>query len=93
MTAFKPILTKHLGQPGSTTLDYYLSIMPGVITSHALERFFNVTPEDRTPRPLTTKLLERPNVCEHIRSLILDLNRAHLITYCVPWRRPGRSRE
>ncbi len=44
------------------TLDYYLSIMPGVITSHALKRFFNVTPEDRTPRPLTIKLLERPNL-------------------------------
>ncbi len=65
------------------TLDYYLSIMPGVITSHALERFFNVTPEDRTPRPLGVKLLERPNICEQIRSLIPDRNRAYLTTYCV----------
>ena len=60
----------------AATLDYYLSIMPGVITSHALERFFNVTPEDRTPRPLTIKLLERPNICEQIRSLIPDRDRA-----------------
>ena len=67
----------------AATLDYYLSIMPGVITSHALERFFNVTPEDRTPRPLTIKLLERPNICEQIRSLIPDRDRAHLITYNV----------
>ena len=65
------------------TLDYYLSIMPGVITSHALRRFFNVTPEDRTPRPLIVKLLERPNICEQIRSLIPDCNRAYLTTYCV----------
>jgi hypothetical protein len=65
------------------TLDYYMSIMPGVITGHALERFFNVTPEDRTPRPLTIKLLERPNICEQIRSLIPDRDRAHLVTYCV----------
>ena len=65
------------------TLDYYLSIMPGVITSHALERFFNVTPEDRTPRPLALKLLERPNICEQIRALIPDRDRAHLITYNV----------
>ena len=43
-----------------TTLDYYMSLMPGVITSHALERFINVCPEDRSPRGLTTKLLERP---------------------------------
>jgi len=40
-----------------TTLDYYMSLMPGVITSHAMRRFFNVAPEDRTPRALTTKLL------------------------------------
>jgi hypothetical protein len=66
-----------------TTLDYYMSLMPGVITSHALERFINVAPEDRSPRSLTTKLLERPHLCEKIRSLIPDLNRAHLITYTV----------
>ena len=65
------------------TLDYFLSIMPGVITSHALKRFFNVTPEDRTSRPLTVKLLERPNMCAQIRSLIPDPDRAHLITYNV----------
>ncbi len=65
------------------TLDYYLSIMPGVITSHALARFTNVTPEDRTPRPLTVKLLERPKLCAQIRSLIPDRDRAHLIAYNV----------
>jgi len=66
-----------------TTLDYYLSLMPGVITSHARERFYNVTPEDRSPRPLTIKLLERPNVCQRICSLIPDPDRAHLVTYNV----------
>jgi hypothetical protein len=66
-----------------TTLDYYLSLMPGVITRHALERFINVSPEDRSPRGLTTKLLERPHLCEKIRSLIPDPDRAHLITYTV----------
>jgi len=66
-----------------TTLDYYLSLMPGVITSHARERFINVSIEDRSPRPLTRKLLERPHLCEKIRSLVLDLDRAHLITYTV----------
>ncbi len=66
-----------------TTLDYYLSLMPGVITSHAMRRFFNVSPEDRTPRPLTVKLLERPHICEQIRSLIPDRDRTHLITYTV----------
>jgi hypothetical protein len=65
------------------TLDYYLSLMPGVITSHATERFINIAPEDRSPRGLTRKLLERPNLCEKIRSLIPDPARAHLITYTV----------
>ena len=66
-----------------TTLDYYLSLMPGVITSHAMKRFFNITFEDRTPRPLTVKMLERPHLCERIRQLIPDMERAHLITYAV----------
>ena len=66
-----------------TTLDYYLSLMPGVIGSHAKARFTNVAPEDRSPRALTTKLLERPHLCEKIRSMIPDLDRAHLLTYTV----------
>jgi len=66
-----------------TTLDYYMSLMPGVITTHALARFFNVAVEDRTPRPLTIKLLERPHVCERIRALVLDPDRAHLVAYNV----------
>ena len=65
------------------TLDYYFSLMPGVINSHALERFFNVAVEDRTFRPLTIKLLERPHVCERIRSLIPDPDSAHLVAFNV----------
>ena len=66
-----------------TTLDYYLSLLPGVISSHAMSRFTNIAPEDRSPRSLTLKLLERPHLCEKIRSMIEDLDRAHLITYTV----------
>jgi len=66
-----------------STLDYYLSILPGVVSSHAAQRFFNIALEDRSPRPLTIKLLERPHVYERIRSLILDPDRAHLVTYNV----------
>ena len=66
-----------------TTLDYYLSLMPGVISSHAMARFVNVAPEDRSPRSLTMKLLERPQLCEKIRSMIDEPDRAHLITYTV----------
>lgn len=66
-----------------TTLDYYLSLMPGVIGSHALARFINIAPEDRSPRGLTRKLLERPQLCAKIRSMIDDPERAHLLTYTV----------
>lgn len=65
------------------TLDYYFSILPGVVGSHAAQRFFNIAVEDRSPRPLTVKLLERPYVYERMRSLILDPERAHLVTYNV----------
>ena len=66
-----------------STLDYYFSILPGVVSSHASQRFFNIAVEDRSPRPLTVKLLERPHVYERIRSLILDPDRAHLVAYNV----------
>jgi hypothetical protein len=66
-----------------STLDYYLSILPGVVNSHAARRFFNVAVEDRSPRPLTVKLLERPYVYERIRALVLDPDRAHLVAYNV----------
>jgi PGM1 C-terminal domain len=65
------------------TLDYYFSILPGVVNNHAVQRFFNIAVEDRSPRPLTVKLLERPHVYERIRSLILDPDRAHLVAYNV----------
>jgi hypothetical protein len=65
------------------TLDYYFSILPGVVSNHAVQRFFNIAVEDRSPRPLTVKILERPHVCQRIRSLILDPDRAHLVAYNV----------
>ena len=63
------------------TIDYYLGLMPGVVASHARPRLFNVAPEDRSPRPLTIKLLERPNLIGRIRSLIPDPDNAHLVPY------------
>jgi hypothetical protein len=64
-----------------STVDYYLGLLPGVIVSHARSRLFLVSPQDRSPRPLTVKLLERPHLIERIRSLITDPARAHLIPY------------
>lgn len=64
-----------------STIEYYMSLLPGVIPSHARARLFFVAPEDRSPRPLSLKILERPSLIEHIRSLILDPENAHLVPY------------
>lgn len=63
------------------TVDYYLGLLPGVIVSHARARLFLVSPQDRGPRPLTAKLLERPHLIERIRALIPNPARAHLVPY------------
>jgi len=62
-------------------IDYYLDILPGVISSDACRRLFLVTPYDGSPRPLTTKLLERPRLIQHIRSLIPNLDEAHMVPF------------
>ena len=41
-------------------VDYYLSLLPGVIPSHARKRLHLVAPLDGSPQPLSQKLLERP---------------------------------
>jgi hypothetical protein len=62
-------------------IDYYLDLLPGVISSHARKRLFLVSPMDGSSRPLTEKLLERPRLLDQIRSLIADPDRAHLVPY------------
>src|SRR5881394_3782506 len=62
-------------------IDYYLDLLPGVISSHARKRLFLVSPLDASTRPLSVKLLERPSLIEYLRSLIVDFDRAHLVPY------------
>ncbi len=62
-------------------IEYYLGLLPGVIVSHARARLFLVSPQDRSPRPLTIKILERPQLIDRIGSMIPDRNRAHLVPY------------
>jgi len=62
-------------------IDYYLDLLPGVISSHARRRLHLLTPEDATPKPLSAKLLERPRLLDQIRVLIRDRERAHLVPY------------
>jgi hypothetical protein len=69
----QPILPSILG--------YYMGLLPGVIGSHAQKRFFDVTPLDGSPRPLSAKLLERPRVLDRIRSLVPNREQTHLVPY------------
>src|SRR5438105_14337246 len=58
-------------------IDYYLGLLPGVIPSQARQRLFLISPLDGSVRALTDKLLDRPRLIDHIRSLIIDPDRAH----------------
>ena len=63
-------------------VDYYLDLLPGrVLRSTRRSGCSCVSPLDGSPRPLTQKLLERPQLLEHIRSLIPDPDRAHLVPF------------
>jgi hypothetical protein len=64
-----------------TIVHYYLDLLPGVIASHAKARLFLPSPLDGSGTPLTRKLLDRPRLIEHIRSLVSDPDRAHLVPY------------
>jgi len=62
-------------------IEYYLDLLPGVFAGHARKRLFLVSPLDGSSQPLTDKLLARPRLIEHIRSLIINPDRAHLVPY------------
>lgn len=64
-----------------SVVDYYLSLLPGVIASHARRRLFLVSPLDASTTPLTKKLLARPRLLQQIRDLIPDTERAHLVPF------------
>lgn len=62
-------------------IEYYLSLLPGVIPSHARSRLELVSVGDSSATPLTDKLLARPRLLAHIASLVPDPERSHLIPY------------
>jgi len=64
-------------------VDYYLGLLPGVIPRHARARLHMVSTHDGSARPLAAKLLERPRVLAHIRGLIPDASRCHLVPYAT----------
>jgi hypothetical protein len=62
-------------------IDYYLDLLPGVYAGHARKRLFLLSPLDGSRLPLSQKLLARPALLAHIRSLIPDPDRAHMVPY------------
>jgi hypothetical protein len=62
-------------------IEYYLGLLSGVIPNHARSRLSLVSVGDASPRPLSQKLLERPQLLKRIAGLIPDVSRAHLIPY------------
>lgn len=62
-------------------IDYYLDLLPGVITSHAQKRLLNISPQDPSSAPLSTKLLQRPKLLARIRAEIPDPDRAHMVPF------------
>ncbi|GAA2747879.1 peptide ligase PGM1-related protein [Terrabacter aerolatus] len=62
-------------------IEYYLSLLPGVIPSHARARLTLVAVGDSSPTPLVDKLLERPRLLARIASLVPDRERSHLLPY------------
>jgi hypothetical protein len=64
-----------------SVVEYYLALLPGVIPSHARARLSLVSVNDASPRPLSEKLLERPQLLRQIGELIPDRSCSHLVPY------------
>ena len=66
-----------------SVIEYYLGLLPGVIARHARARLHMVSTHDGSARSLSAKLLDRPRVLAHIRTLIPDASRCHLVPYAT----------
>ncbi|WP_371403053.1 peptide ligase PGM1-related protein [Kribbella sp. NBC_00662] len=62
-------------------IEYYLSLLPGVIPSHARARLSLVSVDDASPVSLSEKLLARPRLLQRIGELIPNRMRSHLVPY------------
>ena len=62
-------------------VDYYLSLLPGVIPSHARSRLSLVSVDDSGPEPLVEKILARPRLVARIRDLVPERSMSHLVPY------------
>jgi hypothetical protein len=64
-------------------VEYYLGLLPGVISRQARKRLYMVAANDGSARALAEKLLERPRVLARVRELIPDPAQCHLVPYAT----------
>lgn len=62
-------------------VDYYLALLPGIPSSHARSRLVMLDCNDRSNKPLSEKILDRPRLLTRIREEIGDLDRAHMVCF------------
>lgn len=62
-------------------VDYYLALLQGVPRSHAKSRLVMLDCDDRSNKPLSQKILERPRLIYKIQAEIMDLDRAHMVCF------------
>jgi len=75
-------LTYVTSQPiQESIIDYYLDLLPGIVSSHARKRLDLICLEDGSREPLSQKLLARPHVLARIRALIPNADMAHMIPF------------
>lgn len=60
-------------------VEYYLDLIPGVPITHSRARLTMLTCDDRSPRPLTAKLLERPTRIREISEVIATCKTAGIV--------------
>ena len=62
-------------------IEYYLSLLPGIIPSHARARLSLVAVHDLSESSLSEKLLDRPALLSRIAGGIPNPDRCHLVPY------------
>ena len=64
-------------------VDYYLTLLPRALRRSARGRLVDVSVGDGSTRPLSEKLLERPDVLTAIRGAIPEQELCHLVPYAT----------
>lgn len=62
-------------------VDYYLSLLPRRLRRHARARLTLIALGERDARPLTAKLLDRPDMLRRLRRICSDRPACHLVPY------------